>query len=53
MCGWVEVVPSKRRMQLLALGAMKLKIPRLENKKVKVRGMIPRLSKARALLPKN
>jgi hypothetical protein len=49
--GWVEVEASKKRRSLLPLGGVKLKIPRLENKKVKVSGRIPRLVKARALLP--
>jgi len=53
VCGWTEVELSKKKRNLLQLGATKLTIPRLLNKKVKGGGRIPSLAKARALFPKN
>jgi hypothetical protein len=50
--GWVELEPLRTKRRWLALGTVKLKVPRLENKKVKVGGRIPRLVNARALLPR-
>jgi hypothetical protein len=49
--GWIEVEPQRKKRIALPLGSVKLRIPRLENKKVKVAGRIPRLGKAKALLP--
>jgi hypothetical protein len=50
--GWVEVEPLKKRQRLLPLGDVKLRISGLENKRVRVGGRIPKLAKAKVLLPK-
>jgi hypothetical protein len=50
--GWVEVEPLRKKRSLIPLGPVKLKIPRLDNRKVRVGGRIPSLLKATALLPK-
>jgi hypothetical protein len=50
--GWTEMESTKKRRGVLVLGRAKLKVPRLDNKRIRVGGRIPRIAKARALCPK-